>query len=88
MSTTLTFMTLTMIMSTINTITPLKIMMKDGRITTMRKKLTQRSIRLLTKIRVMNLMKIMTPEKAYCVKKMLKCLSSETTSSNDMRTKQ
>jgi hypothetical protein len=63
-------------------------MMKDGKIITTKKRLTQQNIRLPTKIRVMNLMKIITPEKAYCVKKMLKCLSSETTSSNDMRTKQ
>jgi hypothetical protein len=36
----------------------------------------------------MNLMMIITPEKAYCVKKMLKCPSSETTLSNDMRARQ
>ena len=88
MSMTLTFMTLTTIINTINTTTPRKIMMKDGTTIITRRKPTLQDTRLRTKIRVMNLMLIITPEKAYCVKKTLKCPSSEMTSSNDMRTRQ
>ncbi len=56
-------------MSTTNTTTPLKITMKDETVTTTKRKRTQRHMYQLTEIRVMNLMKIITQVKAYCVKK-------------------
>ncbi len=87
-STTLTFMMLTTTMSSTNITTPLKIMMKGGTVTTMKRKHIQQHTCQLTQIRVMNLMRIITQMKAYCVKKTQKTPSSVMTSINDMKTRQ